>query len=143
MAYAGGWYSRSDIATFYSGRTGGTSWHGKIVGVGEYDQNPNNHPIVLKIETGRGSDWFVGLNRAAGPNSHAVQFQDIVTLYKVKSGNGRRYSHSFLKASLKEAQRETWMVILKGPLRGRWWESLKGEGWVEGMVHMRRLSAIL
>lgn len=76
------------------------SWSGKLIGVAEYDNNPSNNPIVIKLETGGGSDWFIGFNRATGPHSDNVQADNLVTIYQVMDGNGNTYSTSSLKGVL-------------------------------------------
>lgn len=83
------------------------SWRGKIIGVAEYNNNPNNHIIVLKIETGQAADYFVGFNRAVHSNKDVVQAHNQVTVYKVQEGDGLAYSHSSLKATLFSGQRAT------------------------------------
>ncbi len=71
-----------------------------MIGVAEYDKNTNDFPIVMKLETGQADDYFVGFNRATGPNWQNKQADDQVTIYQVKEGDGMSYSHSTLKANL-------------------------------------------
>ena len=95
------WYAREYIRVFNSGISGGTSWKGRLIGVTDYENNPSNHPIVVKLETGTKSDYFVGFNRATGVNSDNQQFSDRVTVTKVAAGDGKGYSQSYIKSSLK------------------------------------------
>lgn len=52
----------SDIASFDSGTTGGTSWSGSIVGAQYQGNNPTGNPIILKLVTSSTSDWFIWLH---------------------------------------------------------------------------------
>lgn len=56
------WYTGEPehITSWDSGDKGGTSWSGRLIGVAEYDTNPNKLPIVLKLETGTDRNYFVG-----------------------------------------------------------------------------------
>ena len=98
------WYPRQHILHFDSGIIGGTSWSGRMIGVAEENLNAGNHPIVIKFETGNDADYFLGFNRATGPNSDNQQAHDKVTLYKVYGGDGFKYSHSNLKAMVGKGQ---------------------------------------
>ena len=99
------WYEDSNVVEFNSDSS--KSWSGKIIGVAEYDNNPSNDPIVVKLESGSGRDWFVGYNRATGPNADNVQGDDLVTIYRVTDGNGFGYSTSSLKDMLRAGQSTT------------------------------------
>ena len=99
------WYNSEHIVEFNTGTLHRQSWSGKLIGVAEYDNNPENHPIVLKLETGSASDWFIGFNRDTGPNRDTQQAGDEVTIYKVAQGDGVGYSHSFLKGNLVAGKR--------------------------------------
>jgi hypothetical protein len=102
------WYTAdTDIAYFNSGTTGGTSWHGRIIGVADYGNNPNNYPIMVKLEVGGPSDYFVSFNRARGINSEVQQASDQVVIYQVDSGDGMRYSTSMMKAALRGGRQAT------------------------------------
>eukprot|EP01082_Thalassiosira_pseudonana_P009539 g8613.t1 g8613 contig3:495248-497968(-) len=94
------WYTDEPehITSWDSGDKGGTSWSGRLIGVAEYDTNPNKLPIVLKLETGTDRDYFVGFNRAIGPNKDNKQADDEVTV--IEAGNGFNYAQSFLRATL-------------------------------------------
>lgn len=94
------WYNRNLIKTFDSGTYYPSSWSGKVIGVADSNNNPNNYPIVVKCETGSGDDWFVGFNSARGANAETKQGVNQVTIYKVSGGNGISYAHSFMKGSL-------------------------------------------
>ena len=108
------WYTDdTDIALFNSGTSGGTSWRGKIIGVADYGNNPSNFPIMLKLETGGGSDYFVSFNRATGVNSEVQEASNRVTLHRVEDGDGMRYSQSTLIATLyngRSATVENWRM---------------------------------
>ncbi|KAL7533597.1 hypothetical protein ACHAXR_010512 [Thalassiosira sp. AJA248-18] len=100
------WYDGQHIKVWNSGTSGGTRWSGTLTGVAEYDANSNNG-IVLKLETGNSADYFIGFNRAAGPNADNKQADDKVTIYQVKDGDGKAYSHSYLKATIGEGNTHT------------------------------------
>ena len=63
------------------------SWRGTLIGIAEYDNKPSARPIVVKIKSPRGSDWFVGFNCAVGPNSDNVDAGDILNIFRVR-GSG-------------------------------------------------------
>ena len=95
------WYTAdTDIAFFNSGTTGGTSWSGRLIGMSDYGNNPYNHPIILKLETGTGSDYFVSFNRAGGVNSEVQEANDLVLIHRVEGGHGTEYSQSMLTSTL-------------------------------------------
>merc|ERR1719410_2499271 len=95
-----GWYSNSYV-TFDPDLH--SCWSGVLIGVGEWDYGQHGLPVVLKIETNTKNDYFVGFNRAAGPNAQNVQASDEVTIIKTgKNGNG--YSQSRFKANLNQGQ---------------------------------------
>mmetsp|Transcript_18318 Transcript_18318/g.24419 ORF Transcript_18318/g.24419 Transcript_18318/m.24419 type:complete len:404 (-) Transcript_18318:465-1676(-) len=72
-----------------------------LVGIGEFDKNTNDkHPVVVKIETGTNKDYFIGFNRAVGPNAQNVEADNEVTIVQVNGGNGLDYGQSYLKAHL-------------------------------------------
>jgi len=95
------WYTAdTDVAFFNSGTTGGTSWRGRLIGMSDYGNNPYNHPIILKLETGTGSDYFVSFNRAGGVNSEVQEANDLVLIHRVEGGHGTEYSQSMLMSTL-------------------------------------------
>lgn len=74
-----------------------------LVGVADYENNPNGYPVVVKLETNSPDDYFLGFNRAYGINSENVEGDDEVTL--VRAGlNGEGYVRSDLKATLLEGE---------------------------------------
>ena len=102
------WYTAdTDIAYFNSGTTGGTSWSGRLIGAADYGNNPNKYPIMVKIEVGGASDYFVSFNRATGINSEVQQAHDQVVIYQVDSGDGLKYSKSMMKAALQGGRQAT------------------------------------
>uniref|UniRef100_A0A7S4S5M4 Uncharacterized protein n=1 Tax=Ditylum brightwellii TaxID=49249 RepID=A0A7S4S5M4_9STRA len=71
----------------------------QLVGIGEFDKNAANHPVVIKIETHNSTGIFIGFNRAAGPNAENKEAGDEITI--IEAGNsGKYYSQSYLKAHL-------------------------------------------
>ena len=95
------WYTYdTDIAFFNSRTSGGTFWLGRLIGVADYGDNPNNHPIVLKLETGGESDYFVSFNCARGINVDVQLASNHGTLHRVKDGDGMTYSQSTLITTL-------------------------------------------
>ena len=95
------WYTAdTDVAFFNSGTTGGTSWRGRLIGMSDYGNNPYNHPIILKLETGTVSDYFVSFNRAGGVNSEVQEANDLVLIHRVEGGHGTEYSQSMLMSTL-------------------------------------------
>ena len=99
-SYQIGWYDKSTITI--SPKSEGT-WIGAVAGVADFDNNPDNLPVVVKIETGTGTDQYIAFNRKKGVNRQMKQAGDEVTI--VQTGkNGEGYSQSFLKATLKQGQ---------------------------------------
>ena len=94
-----GWYDDAKIVIDPAGFDGPPtySWQGKILGVGEYDLRSatDGWPVSIKVETGTANDYFVGFNRAAGPNAQNDLADNMVTV--VRTGqNGEGYSQSYL-----------------------------------------------
>ena len=99
-----GWYTKpTDTPVWDSGIVGGTQWSGKLIGIADYDNNPNDNPVVLKIESGSLQDLFVGFNRAAGVNRDNKQADDKVTVVQA-GADGVGYSQSFLLATLTQGE---------------------------------------
>lgn len=71
-----------------------------LVGIADYLNNPDQHPVVVKVETGAANDFFVGFNRAIGVNSQNDEGDEVVTVVQVDGNNGEGYSQSYLKAKL-------------------------------------------
>jgi len=74
-------------------------WSGTIVGVADFDKNPENYPVVVKIETGTGTDQFIAFNRATGVNRHSDDADNEVTIVET-SENGEGAAQSYMKAHL-------------------------------------------
>ena len=70
-----------------------------LVGIADYDVS-NGKPVVVKIETGAGDDYFVGFNRAIRANAQNDEADNEVTIVQVEDGNGESYSQSWLRAHL-------------------------------------------
>ena len=79
------------------------SWYGTMVGIADYENNPENHPVVVKIETGTATDQFIAFNRATGVNRQNDEADDQVTIVTAGS-NGEWYSQSYLLNTLKAGQ---------------------------------------
>ncbi len=74
-----------------------------LVGIGEYG-NRGGNPVTVRLETGAGADYFVGFNRATGPNRLNDEGDDMANIIQVNGGNGESFSQSYLKALLSEGQ---------------------------------------
>ena len=94
-----GWYDSSKISI--DPREG--SWTGNIVGIADFANNPQNDPVIVKVETRTGTDQFIAFNRATGINRHNDEADDEVTIVQAGS-NGELYSQSFLKATLRSGE---------------------------------------
>ncbi len=93
-----GWYD-SNKFTFNQQKY----WRGRIVGIADFDDNPSNHPVIIKLETGTTNDLFIAFNRAGGVNSDNREADDEVTI--VEAGkDGESYSLSRLKAHLVQGE---------------------------------------
>eukprot|EP00580_Thalassiosira_gravida_P017482 CAMPEP_0201658610 /NCGR_PEP_ID=MMETSP0494-20130426/1481_1 /ASSEMBLY_ACC=CAM_ASM_000839 /TAXON_ID=420259 /ORGANISM="Thalassiosira gravida, Strain GMp14c1" /LENGTH=1055 /DNA_ID=CAMNT_0048135709 /DNA_START=93 /DNA_END=3260 /DNA_ORIENTATION=+ len=96
----GNWYGAERVETFDTS-VDGKSWDGRLVGIAEYDKigSNSNDRIVLKLETGRKHDLYVGFNRATGFTSDNQMASNQVTITEAGT-NGLSYSQSWLKATL-------------------------------------------
>ena len=100
------WYDDNnfDVRVWNSGVTGETSWSGRIVGIADYEHpNRNEHPVVVKLESGTPRDLFLGFNRASGINRQVVDGRDKVVVYEALS-DGLSYSQSHIKSILSNGQ---------------------------------------
>lgn len=93
-----GWYDTNKLTFDQQG-----SWSGTLVGIADFNNNPNNHPVVIKLETGTTTDQFVAFNRAKGVNSQNDEADDEVTIVQTGS-NGEGYSQSYLQAHLVQGE---------------------------------------
>merc|ERR1740136_80377 len=62
--------------------------------------------VVIKLETGTSTDYFVGFNRATGINGQNDEADDEVTIIET-GNNGEAYSQSLLKATLRQGESYT------------------------------------
>eukprot|EP00571_Detonula_confervacea_P011798 CAMPEP_0172298830 /NCGR_PEP_ID=MMETSP1058-20130122/1300_1 /TAXON_ID=83371 /ORGANISM="Detonula confervacea, Strain CCMP 353" /LENGTH=598 /DNA_ID=CAMNT_0013008123 /DNA_START=69 /DNA_END=1862 /DNA_ORIENTATION=+ len=76
-----------------------------LVGVAEYDIR-GGRDVTVKLETGTSTDYFIGYNRATGPNSQNDEADNEVTV-TTSGNNGVSYSQSFLKATLQQGESYT------------------------------------
>ena len=99
------WYNEnnSDTIVWNSGTRGGTSWSGSIIGIADYRNNPNQRPVVVKLESGKADDLFVGFNLATGVNRDVSEGRNQVTVVQA-GGDGLTFSQSYLKAILSEGE---------------------------------------
>ena len=93
------WYDSNTI--IINPRDG--DWIGKIVGIADFANNPDDSPVVIKIETGTSIDQFIAFNRATGINRHNDEADNEVTIVEA-GNNGEWYSQSFLKATLRSGE---------------------------------------
>jgi len=77
-----------------------------IIGVANYGNNGAGMDVVIKLETGTSTDYFVGFNRATGINGQNDEADDEVTIIET-GNNGEAYSQSFLKATLRQGESYT------------------------------------
>jgi hypothetical protein len=100
-----GWYdSNKQMIKPRQGEWSGTT----IVGIADFNNNPSNYPVVVKIETGFETDQFIAFNRASGINRHNDEADNEVTV--VETGkNGEGYAQSYLKAHLAQGEIHTFV----------------------------------
>eukprot|EP00804_Cyclotella_cryptica_P015357 CCRYP_007991-RA/>CCRYP_007991-RA protein AED:0.05 eAED:0.05 QI:388/1/1/1/0.6/0.5/6/917/663 len=103
IANAGAWYNTRYTLTWESGTSAPNLWQGNIIGVADYDNNPQGLPIVVKLETGTDVDYFVGFNRAYGVNVDSKIAKDMVTITQA-GNNGVGYNKSLMMAMLSSGQ---------------------------------------
>ena len=99
------WYNEKsqDTIVWDSGTSDGTHWTGKVIGIADYNNNPDARPVVVKIESGGPNDLFVGFNRAKGINKDTADAQDLVTVH-IAENEGLTYAKSVLEAILAEGE---------------------------------------
>ncbi len=74
-----------------------------IVGIADFDNNPDKYTVITKVETGTTNDLFIAFNRAKGVNSDNDEADNEVTIVEAgKDGEG--YSVSRLKAHLVQGE---------------------------------------
>ena len=102
------WYNEGsgEILIWDSGEDGGTVLDTTMVGIAEFDMITDNNPVVIKLETGKDLDYFIGFNRATGPTSQNRFADDLVTIYEA-GNNGMSYSYSYLNAHLAKGESHT------------------------------------
>ena len=72
-----------------------------LVGIAEYNNRPNNEPVVVKLETGLTDKFYVGFNRATGANAQNDEADNEVTIIKANSSGT---SQSYLQAHLVQGE---------------------------------------
>eukprot|EP01082_Thalassiosira_pseudonana_P015771 g14019.t1 g14019 contig9:968778-972022(-) len=97
IAAKNGWY---DGYTTSWNTSSSPIWSGRLIGVAEYDNNPEGHNVVVKLVTGDSKNYYVGFNRATGINADNKQADNDVTI--IEAGDGSGYAQSYLKATLRE-----------------------------------------
>ena len=100
-----GWYDSNKIIIDPKAQQ---FWSGTIVGIADFDNNPDQYPVVVKIETGTSTDQFINFNRAKGVNSQNDEADNEVTIVETGS-NGEGYSQSYLKAHLVQGEVYTYV----------------------------------
>lgn len=55
-----GWYNDRKVQVDPTSQAKGWSASYTLVGIADYSNNPAQHPVVIKVETGAGNDYFVG-----------------------------------------------------------------------------------
>lgn len=68
MEWYGGVGTASPRKVLLEPLSGGPGWSQtvELVGIADYDNPYSNLPVVIKLETGTNSDYFIGFNRAIG-----------------------------------------------------------------------------
>lgn len=77
-----------------------------MVGVADYENAPEGHYVVVKLETRTSIDFFIGLNTAKGVNENTVQARNQVTVLQA-DGNGETFKKSDMKAHLFQGESYT------------------------------------
>lgn len=89
-----GWYS--DKAVLVTPLV--SSWSGRVYGFADYRSSVVS-TVLLKLETGQSTDYYVNFNRKAGINSGTLEGGDRVRVV-TQGGNGVEKSESQLRATL-------------------------------------------
>jgi hypothetical protein len=104
-----GWYN-SHVITIEPRST--LNWSGTIVGIADFNNNPDSRPVVIKIETGTVRDHYIAFNRAIGINIDNVEADDEVTVIETGQ-DGLGYSESVLLATMVQGESYTWTNWIK------------------------------
>jgi len=102
--WAIGWYDSRKIEVDISQNY--LSHNETIIGIADFDNNPQERNVIIKLETGTSYDYFVGFNRAIGVNSENDAADDEVTI--ILTSHNVAYSQSYLQATLQEG--ESWTI---------------------------------
>ena len=94
------WYNDNTYDTIVWNSETVRQWSGEVIGLADYKNNPNNRPIVVKLES---LGLFVGFNRAVGINKDTAAARDKVTVM-VAGSDGLGYSRSSLRAVLSQGE---------------------------------------
>jgi len=103
-SYQLGWYDDQQ-ASIDPSLNGGSHAY-TLNGAADYKSNPDAL-VTLRLELNGGGDYYVGYNRAVGPNSGTQEAQNKVVIVK-KSGGPYNYGESDLVASLSSSQ--SWSI---------------------------------
>ena len=80
-----------------------TGWEGYMVGIVDYNIAMNGESVLLQVDTGSSTDYYVNYNRAAGFNSETQEGVD--QLMVVTQGSG--YSQSWLVSKMNPGESYT------------------------------------
>ena len=93
-----GWYADKAVTVtpFASG------FSGRLMGIADY-QHPAGYNVLVKIETGQDTDYYLNFNRKKGINSGTLEGGDKVMITR-QGENGTGYSPSKLMAAISSGQ---------------------------------------
>ena len=106
IASAGAWYDEKYILTWDSGTGSPNFWKRNLIGVADYENNPSEAALVVKLHTNNENDYFIGFNRAYGINVDSKNANDKVSIIEA-GNNGKGYSKSVMIAQLGGGQSYT------------------------------------
>ena len=108
-SYQTGWYSSKTTEV-----SAGDCFEQDLYGISDYGNSASSH-VLVKLNTGSSTDYYITFNRRAGINSQTQEASNLVTITSA-GGEGNSYSESTLLAKLNAGG--TWSRSIDGvPMR--------------------------
>merc|ERR1719221_2027179 len=76
-----------------------TEWSGRLIGIASYAEAGTGMYVVLKVETGTDTDYYVSFNYKSGINAGTLEGANKVMIHTT-GGDGSGYSESRIEAKL-------------------------------------------
>lgn len=97
-----GWYADKSVTAFPLS----SDWSGRMMGLADY-RSSARYTVLLKLETGQDTDFYLGFNRKTGVNSGTLESADKVLVIAQGRNGNIGYSDSKTMATLSSGQTHT------------------------------------